>query len=898
MPSSLDATLNNPDTLILTPNRRLLRHMTKRWQQQTSDDVRKTPKLYALDDWLLETWLQALDASALAFPAVWLNRQQEMGLWSQVLEQNGTIDHLINPVSLAQDVAGAYRTLKQWNLTLSDIQESNPHTERLQTWIADFESTTQQRGLVTREQAIEQLIECRAIRPQAQVILYGFDDIPPQITRLIHSFSDDLITRDAEHHAPQSTSVIQPCQSHEGEILASAQWAKSQIEQSCAQRIGIIVPDLGQRRSLVERIFSEVFEPAHCLPEIARFTLPFNFSAGQPLGAMPVIADALQLLKLNFQTQPIDKLIGLLNSPFWLAADYPMVAAWLCQQLRQTHRTQCRTAFLRRLLEHWPQKTDDSDQSEAFSTALAALETSRRSFPAKATPSAWAARFSKQLHLLHWPGQRRPDSQEYQQLTQWYELLEHFSGLDITHGPLSLSEAIEALQSAAQQRHFQAQTPDSPIQILGILEGAGLPFDACWVLGMSELQWPPSPAPNPLLPISLQRQYKMPHADADREMAFASRLTRQYLHCAPTMTFSFVQQQEGMPVNVSPLIGDLGLEHNPMIADQNSAWQNHLQQLHKSQSLDWCTIEQAPAIDHEAARTLKGGSGIFTEQSRYPLAAFIKYRLQAAPPHQPQVGLTPLQRGVLIHDGLADFWQQVKTHQALSELSSDQLSDLLETHVGSALHRLTRKEPQPLGQRYLALETKRALQLLSTWLETERKRTPFSVSAIEESLHIAYQGIPLNVRLDRVDRLQNGSLLLIDYKTGAPSVNHWSGARPKDPQLPLYLLAYHQTADAIAFATISAKSIKLAGVGSDHCDFDGKCSEKELQRAGLPTDWELNRQQWQQTLEHLANEFLRGCTTNTLFHPSLIRQYDYLRGLLRIDEHNELAELNPEEISS
>src|SRR5208337_4935902 len=42
------------------------------------------------------------------------------------------------------------------------------------------------------------------------------------------------------------------------------------------------------------------------------------------------------------------------------------------------------------------------------------------------------------------------------------------------------------------------------------------------------------------------------------------------------------------------------------------------------------------------------------------------------------------------------------------------------------------------------------------------------------------------LRLDRIDRLNDGSLLVIDYKTGDVSPKSWDLPRPDDVQLPLY----------------------------------------------------------------------------------------------------------------
>ena len=52
----------------------------------------------------------------------------------------------------------------------------------------------------------------------------------------------------------------------------------------------------------------------------------------------------------------------------------------------------------------------------------------------------------------------------------------------------------------------------------------GLRFDHLWVMGLHHEAWPQSANPNPFLPIALQREHKLPHSSADRELEFAAKV--------------------------------------------------------------------------------------------------------------------------------------------------------------------------------------------------------------------------------------------------------------------------------------------------------------------------------------------------------------------------------------
>ena len=90
--------------------------------------------------------------------------------------------------------------------------------------------------------------------------------------------------------------------------------------------------------------------------------------------------------------------------------------------------------------------------------------------------------------------------------------------------------------------------------------------------------------------------------------------------------------------------------------------------------------------------------------------------------------------------------------------------------------------PQP----YLDLEGARLTGLVTGWLRYEVTRIPFEVAATEAEEKISIAGLDLQLRLDRIDRLADESLLVIDYKTGDVSPKLWELPRPDDVQLPLY----------------------------------------------------------------------------------------------------------------
>jgi RecB family exonuclease len=85
---------------------------------------------------------------------------------------------------------------------------------------------------------------------------------------------------------------------------------------------------------------------------------------------------------------------------------------------------------------------------------------------------------------------------------------------------------------------------------------------------------------------------------------------------------------------------------------------------------------------------------------------------------------------------------------------------------------------------------------------------------MEQKQPVTFGGITVNVKLDRLDKLADGSYAVIDYKTGDCKVRAWLGARPDEPQLPMYALGGGHDVSAVAFARLKAGELGFVGVSA------------------------------------------------------------------------------------
>ncbi|MDH5551801.1 MAG: PD-(D/E)XK nuclease family protein, partial [Nitrosomonas sp.] len=174
-------------------------------------------------------------------------------------------------------------------------------------------------------------------------------------------------------------------------------------------------------------------------------------------------------------------------------------------------------------------------------------------------------------------------------------------------------------------------------------------------------------------------------------------------------------------------------------------------------------------------------------------------------------------------------------------------------------------------------------------LAHEKKRGSFTVAAIEEKYVINIGGLQLNTRLDRVDQLGDGSMIIIDYKTQKQSIASLLGHRLDEPQLPLYLVTAKSDAIAVVFAQVKMGSIGFVGVMRDEELLPGMKAYTELSRYDMADSWEELVEVWRQDLTKLATGFLNGDAKADPKSPLTCRYCD-LQSFCRIYERRSDSE--------
>lgn len=185
----------------------------------------------------------------------------------------------------------------------------------------------------------------------------------------------------------------------------------------------------------------------------------------------------------------------------------------------------------------------------------------------------------------------------------------------------------------------------------------------------------------------------------------------------------------------------------------------------------------------------------------------------------------------------------------------------------------------------MQLEKQRLKKLIFRWLEIEKQRPPFKVIAKEHSAFIDLKGINISVRIDRIDELEDGTKLLIDYKTTEKdlSIDNWFSDRPEEPQLPLYTLLDTTSITGITFAQIHPDKIHFKGVSHDELNIKGIKSITKIKRQP-ELNWHEQLSHWQKTFYKLSEAFYSGIATVDPKNKSQSCQYCALKPFCRINE--------------
>jgi ATP-dependent helicase/nuclease subunit B len=844
------ASLEDYDT-ILTVNQRLSRVIQREFDQRAIKTQRAwtIPRILPYSGWLKSTWQQHADKHIL------LSNWQELNLWKQVISED--TNHInLNPIKTAKLCQQTATLMHNWHINMTGIEYENHDVMTFIQWYQSFMLTLQDHQWITESMISNQLAHCDAAfhsMENANIALLGFDEITPQQQSII-----DLLQQQAHVdlvNLALATESVQTTKFHsfEDEMQHIVNWAQ---QLSSHTSIAVIIPNLAQCRTTVKRLTDQF--PVNT----------FNISGGQPLTQFPIIQSAISALALSHHQIESDQAYQWLQSPYLTQGSIEIeIGAWIDKQLREQQQHTIAFIHLYEII-----KQSEDALATTWLSRLRTFSNYVASLPQQCAPSAWAQHWLHGLNAIGWPGGRTLNSEEYQLFEKFKQSLQEFSALDLIYDTLPLHTALTSFKQLLSNTLFQREGSTAPIQILGLLECAGMQFDHLWLASMDAETWPAAAKPNPFIPIHLQRELKAPHCSAQRELEYSQIITDRIIHSAKHVHISWHQHKEDKQVQPSPLIPDCDT--------MTTSEQQHKVRSTLNSPQEKLDDHKAPQISTEEA--IRGGSFILKSQASCPFKAFAEIRLQARPLQHTIHGLSALQRGTIVHAILENIWRKLKNSASLALISNDKLDQLIEYNIEAVLND-SLKPQQDITGIYLDTEKIRLKQILTQWMNHEKQRGDFTVTAIEEAANITIGPLQLRLKIDRIDQLSDGSTLLIDYKTNAPSIQGWINQQLSEPQLPLYSITKQgHAAKSICYAEIKSHQVQFKGIS--------ECNAAALPSGIKPIDkiktiqaddWNALRDQWQTKLLSLSTEFHQGHAEVAPSNPTTC-QFCHLHSFCRI----------------
>ena len=251
-------------------------------------------------------------------------------------------------------------------------------------------------------------------------------------------------------------------------------------------------------------------------------------------------------------------------------------------------------------------------------------------------------------------------------------------------------------------------------------------------------------------------------------------------------------------------------------------------------------------------------------------------RLKAIALPEPTSGLTALARGTLTHRVLEWLWKKIHNQATLLAMPDHSLQQLIDEGI-NAVFQSWRSTLLPI---FIETEKKRLNALVYRWMQLEKQRPDFSVIALEKTITVTINGVTMRLVIDRIDEVA-GKQLMIDYKTGKPTVSAWLDPRLDEPQLPLYCISSGDPVHGILFAQIRSDQLAFKGVIEEATLMhrDRRCY---VASDWAGKDWLALKADWKQSIETLLNDFMQGVATVDPKKKTATCQYCDLQSLCRI----------------
>jgi probable DNA repair protein len=851
--------------LLLLPNARAAREMRAAFdarQRLRGLPAWEPPKALSWSQWANSLWSELIVGGAER--RLLLNAAQEHSVWRQIIAEDATNRSIGSADSLAELAHSAWQLAADYDATHKLREFAMSHDSRIfAAWAEAFSRQCVERGYLSAallNGALLGHVQTGVLAVPASLELVGFGKtLPSQQALLVGLRERGTIVQERKlegSYGPRGLRASVVALNEDEERVLATRWIREFLEAPRAleqgTRVAVLLPNLAEERAQLEGVLRDVLAPELQSIDADLSSAPWEFSGGVSVSSLGMVVDALELVRWTQGPLRLESVSSLLLSPYMGnngtdAGARDAAARFDATGLRRMLllRSEIEISGVMELVRQ--SEVDPTSEPALLPWLLNLREFLQKSGDRKRPRgfAEWMEFVRGVLLAANWPGDRALTASEFEATRAWESILDMVSTLDFSGRRVSFASALQALELRAQKTIFTPPSTGAPVQVMNVAEAEGSVFDAVIFLHATDANWPAPERVHPLLPWTLQRALKMPGSDSALAVSRSREITQDLLMGSGTVLFSHAAENDNGKLRPSPILSELGIECIGAAELVPSA--QSLEQVTSEHFLDDSELPALPS--HEVG----GGASVLKLQAACGFLAFAELRLRATEPKSSTMGFDTGESGSMLHRVLQFFWKKVETQEKLRSMSWAERDEMLTRALDAALP--GRLQVQDGWDRaYLWLQKQRLRSLLQQWLDQELLRGPFVVSDVERKELVTVGPLTLEVRVDRIDAVEDG-LFLVDYKTGADvDPKQWAGPRPDDPQLPLYtLLAEADELKGVAFARVRAgRDMKWQGYQAEEGILPLSRSKMNIR------DIASLAEEWRETLVRLAEDFAAG----------------------------------------
>ena len=845
------------------------------------------PGIYSLNRWLKKAYQEFCMIGPIGEVFNIMNGIEERLLWEKIIKtdlksQNflktqidGITEKVISADSLIRGNIISKDELKQ-NETYQEIRNFNE-------WSNQFNDYCLDNKLLSRNGFIEYFIKKQkefGIIDNQELLLVGFDDNSPLYENLINALKErnELKNYKTKEEKLKKQRKIE-CENVEDEIKEVIKW----IKENSKKKLLIISPALSRFQIKLQNEIDREIQP-DIYSEYNKNNI-YNSNLKRPLSNEPIITAAISLLKLNSPHYIKPKLIYesiLFNN--WIDSEDYKYREQLGNYIKDKKLPKISINSLKKLIEN------DSKLKElkldSLTKTLILIEKNQASWSKKKDLNEWITlteeywietKVNKINNLL---------SFEINNINSLFKSLNQLKNNKIINYNVTFEEYWEILFTQLENSPAPKGANDFYIDINGFAENPIKKYDAVWLMNMNTNLWPGKTEFNPFIPKKLQKKYhifdeihikKIDKVRLNRLNSFGSDITISY-------------SKKDVETLLFPTPGYFEGEDVEKIISKTK-------EINNKKYLEKIKDDKAPEILGSDIK-ISDGFRCLENFQVCPAWSFYENRLHAKPYQEDdQEEISKMSRGNLIHELLEKFWKDHKSSINLAKMSEKVLKKNIEILIHDVMSSYQLNKPY-ISPSQIKLEGDYFKNLLYQWLCYEKLERPrFSVIESEQKYLVKIGQINFNVKIDRIDQYEDGSRLLIDYKTGSEvPISQWKKSPITSLQMPIYIVFTGiENISAAGIGYVHNNGVKLVGLSSYAQEpIDGTITVFSKEKLKTHEDqWSDLLASWEVDIYKLASGYLSG-DARVIYNKEDELKYCSVKPLLRIAERKWQFE-NPDE---